>query len=364
MQFSVALAPELARTEHPTPPDVVATPVGILVSVGLPAVTAQLVIAIGDFVLASDASRVQELLARLAVVALLGNDSVVTLVALGGGLLLVVRAAGAAQVVVPVGLVVTALRAEAGVVGAVAALTVLVEGLDVGHVALAAFADAAGVACCAPVVVARRAPVGVALGAPVVVTTRTVDTVVVALAVVVAAVLALGDVVTGEQAAVLLVDGTLVVGHGRESATRVVDLLPRAVSELLLEGEAGDDEPVFDFLLVEGVGEHDVAGRVFPAQLIGVGTFPLHGRVDFGADEAGGGRGDDTVTLGDGTVHGLLLCEGPGWTWMVVVNNEGTKYIMRWLFTITNLKERVTENLLMYLGNERFVTHLNEVYTY
>ncbi len=321
MQFSVALVPKLARTERPTPPNVVATPVGILLCVGLSAVAAQLVIAIGDFVLASDASRVQELLARLAVVALPGNDSVVAFVALGGGLPLVVRAAGAAQMVVPVELVVTALRAQTGVVGAVVALTVLVEGLDVGHVPLAVLADAAGIAGCAPVVVARRAPVGVALGATVIVATRTVDTVVVALAVVVAAVLALGDIVTGEQAAVLLLDGTLVGGDGGEPATGVFDLLPRAVSELLLEGEASDDETILDFLLVERVGEHDAAGRELPAQLVDVGALPLHGGVNLGVNEADGGRGDDTVTLGDGAVHGLLLCKGPEWTWVVVMNN-------------------------------------------
>jgi len=47
-QFSVTLAPELARTKRPTPPDVALLQVGVVLS----AVAAQLVVTIGDIALA------------------------------------------------------------------------------------------------------------------------------------------------------------------------------------------------------------------------------------------------------------------------------------------------------------------------
>lgn len=183
---------------------------------------------------------------------------------------------------------------------------------------LARRADASGVADCASVVAACRTPVGVALGASVVVAAHAVDLVVVTPTVVITAIFAVGDVVTRKITAVLSVDGTLEVGHGSEAATGVVDFFPGAVGELLFESEASDDETILDFLLEQVVGTEDVAGRVFPAQLVGVGAFPLHGGVNLGVDEADGGRGENTVTLGDGAVHGLLLCvvrNGHEWSW-------------------------------------------------
>ena len=208
--------------------------------------------------------------------------------------------------------VVAALDTELRVVLAALAQTgILAERLILRvAVDLARLADASGVAGCAPIVVACRAPVWVALGATVIVTTRAVDLVGVltlVAAVVAAAVAVRGDVVTWVHVAVLLVDGALVVSDRGKPATGVVNLFPGAVSELLLEGEASDDETTLDFLLVERVGEHDVARRVCPAQFVSVGALPLHGRVDFGVDETSGGRGDNTVTLSDGAVHGLFL---------------------------------------------------------
>ncbi len=72
------LAPEHARSKRPTPPDVVLLLIGDV----FPAVAAQLVVTVGDVVLAEDALRVQEDLAQLAVVTLFGNDGVVAVVSL------------------------------------------------------------------------------------------------------------------------------------------------------------------------------------------------------------------------------------------------------------------------------------------
>jgi hypothetical protein len=151
------------------PPDVVLLLVGDI----LPATAAQLVVTVGDVLPAGDALGVQEDLARLAVVALVGNDGVATFAALGGGLPLDLQAAVCADLVVTVIVDVSAILAQAGVVRALLAETgVLTECVVVLG---AAGADVAGVATCAPVVAAVRAPVGLALGASVVVATRAVD---------------------------------------------------------------------------------------------------------------------------------------------------------------------------------------------
>lgn len=204
--------------------------------------------------------------------------------------------------------------AEAGVVSAAGAAAFLVEGVDVSHVVAAFLADAVGVALGAPVVVAVHAVH--ALGASLVVAHRAIGAVGVAFAlftaVVAAPVTVRGDVVAREVAAVLGVDGSLEIGHGGEATTGVVNLFPGAVCELLLEGESGDDESILDFLLEQLVGTEDVTGRVLPAQLVGVGALPLHCRVNLRVDEACGGRGENAVALGDGAVHGSLLCRVRG----------------------------------------------------
>lgn len=116
-----------------------------------------------------------------------------------------------------------------------------------------------------------------------------------------------GDVVTGVEAAVLLVDGALESGHRGDATTGVIDLLPLAVRLLALEGVPSDDEAILDLLLLERVSTEDLTGRECPAQLIDAGALPLQAALDVGADEAGGGGRDHADELGDGFDHHVLL---------------------------------------------------------
>ena len=140
-----------------------------------------------------------------------------------------------------------------------------------------------------------------------------VPVVVLALTVVITAGTALGDVVTGEETAVLLVDCALVLSHGGDATTGVVDLLPGTVIGLPLEAVVVADQTVLDLRVSERVGTPDFAGRVLAVELVEVGARPLDGLVNLGrmsvvvGAEVVGQDCDDAVVAGLGHGHTYSL---------------------------------------------------------
>ena len=225
---------------------------------------AEVLLRVGEFLAAQRAPVLRHvvvvLLARAAKLVLLVGERRSTVVA---PRLQVIRA-GCTEASVRRGRHVPAAH-HAVVLGLTALTTVVLAGLT------AVGAQRAALVTARIAVVPRLVVRGIALLAPV--TTAAVA-------------LIIRGVVAREQSPVLLVDRLLDRGHGGHTATRVVDLLPGAIIELLLEVGTDLNEAVLELLASERISTPDITGRELEAELVRVGTLPHHGLVDLRVNEA------------------------------------------------------------------------------